>query len=162
VVRPKDDAGSGLEDPQDSLTEEDLILGKKATKFMTIYTIIALSLCVGMVVFAFLKVPWDTRLPYDGKYDRSGNGIPMQIAMFPILIVLVMSWKGLKKPDAHHMPKGSRVGTYILGSTIVSACIIGQFVFARLILTEGGYIPGLNNLFVLFPAYQLLEGNTQS
>lgn len=131
-----------MEDPQDSLTEEDLIFGKKATKFMTIYTIIALSLCVGMAVFIFLNVPWDTRLPYDGKYDRSGNGLPMQIAMSPILIVLVMSIRGLRKPDAHHMPKGSRVGTYILGSTIVSACIIGQSVLAWSILVEGGYVAG--------------------
>lgn len=109
---------------------------------MTIYTIIALSLCVGMAVFTFLNVPWDTRLPYDGKYDRSGNGIAMQIAMSPILIVLFMSIRGLRKPGAHHMLRGSRVGTYILGSTIVSACIIGQSVLARSILVEGGYVAG--------------------
>lgn len=142
MVRPKDDAGAGMEDPQDSLTEEDLILGKKATKFMTIYTIIALFLCVGVAVFTFLNVPWDTRLPYDGKYDRSGNGLPMQMAMSPILIVLFTSWRGTRKPDAHHMPKGSRMVTYILGTSIVATCIIDQFLFARLILIEGGYIPG--------------------
>ena len=60
---PKNYARAGMEDPQDILTEEDLILGKRTTRFMANYTIIALFLCVGMAVFTFLNVPWDIRMP---------------------------------------------------------------------------------------------------
>lgn len=29
-------------------------------------------------IFVLMNVPWDTRMPYDGRYNRSGSGIPTQ------------------------------------------------------------------------------------
>lgn len=66
----------------------------------------------------------------------------MQIAMLPCLVVLFGFWRGGKKPDANQMRKGSRVGLYVLGTAIVLACAVGQWVMASEILIAGGYFPG--------------------
>ena len=96
-------------------------------------------LCVGIAGFVFTHVPWDTRMPYDGRFDRSGNGIPMQMAMLIVLLVLFLFWRSGRKPDAHRMRKGSRIGTYILGTAMIMACLAGQWVMGESILTAGGY-----------------------
>jgi len=67
-------------------------------------------------------------MPYDGNYKRSGNGLPVQIAVLPALLVVFGLWRAGKKPDAHHMPKGSRVGVYILGAATVLGCVFGQWI----------------------------------
>ena len=81
-------------------------------------------------------------MPYDGKYNRSGKGIPMQIAMAPVLILLFRLWRTGKKPDAHHMGKGSRVGYYTLAPAMILACGVAQWVMGQAILTNGGYFDG--------------------
>lgn len=58
---------------------------------------IAFAACVGIAVFVFINVPWNTRMPYDGKFDRSGSGIPMQIAMLAGLVLLFGILAGGKK-----------------------------------------------------------------
>lgn len=135
-------SGAANENSRGKFTEEDLLLGKKASKFMDSLCVIAFVACIGIAVFVFMSVPWDTRMPYDGKYNRSGNGIPMQIAMLPCLIVLFGLWRSGKKPDAHHMRKGARVGVYVFGTAMILACAVGQLVMANGILIAGGYFPG--------------------
>ena len=132
----------GNEDPLGALTEQDLLLGKRAVEFKTILCVITFAVCIGIAIFVFMNVPWDTRMPYDGKYNRNGNGIPMQIAMLPILVVLFGFWRSGKKPDAHHMGRGSRVAYYILAPAIIIACGVGQWVMGQAILTNGGYFSG--------------------
>jgi hypothetical protein len=129
-------------DPPDRLTEEDLLQGKKACKFLGVLCVIAFVACVGIAVFVFTNVPWNTRMPYDGKFNRSGTGIPMQIAMLAGLVLLFGLWHAARKPDAHHMRKGSRVGAYIFGTAIILACAIAQWVMASEILRAGGYLTG--------------------
>ena len=50
-------------------------------------SVAALVACVGLAVFVFLSVPW----AMTGMFNRSGNGLPMQIAMLPCLVVLLAS-----------------------------------------------------------------------
>ncbi len=100
---------------------------------------IAFAACVGIAVFVFINVPWNTRMPYDGKFDRSGSGIPMQIAMLAGLVLLFGIWRAARKADAHHMRKGSRVGAYIFGTAMILACAVSQWVMASGILIAGGY-----------------------
>jgi hypothetical protein len=130
------------EERRAQLTEEDLLLGKKASKFMDVICVIAFVACVGIAVFVLSSVPWDTRMPYDGIYNRSGSGIPMQIAMLPCLLVLVGLWRSGRKPDAHEMTKAGRFGLYVVGTAMVLACGVGQWVMGEAILTNGGYFTG--------------------
>jgi hypothetical protein len=104
--------------------------------------VITFVACMGIAIFVFINVPSNTHMPYDGKYSRSGSGIPMQIAMLPVLVVLFGFWRSRKKPDAHHMGKGSRVAYYILAPAILGACVVGQWSMGESILTEGGYFTG--------------------
>jgi hypothetical protein len=87
----------------DQLTQDDLRLGQKAAKYTRILCVVGSVVCLAIALFVFMSVPWDTRLPYDGKYNRSGSGIPMQVAMIPALAVLVGFWISGRKPDAHKM-----------------------------------------------------------
>ncbi|MEC5193520.1 hypothetical protein RCH17_003832 [Arthrobacter sp. MP_M7] len=135
-------SGGGNKASQREFTEEELLLGKNATRIFSLCCVIAFVACVGIAVFAFTNVPWDTRMPYDGKYNRNGSGIPMQIAMIPCLLVLIGLWRAGRKPDAHHMGKGGRVGVYIFGSAMILACVVGQWVMASGILVAGGYFNG--------------------
>lgn len=121
------------------LTKGDLALGKKAVRFKTVFCAIGFVLGLGIAIFVFLSVPWDTRMPYDGKYSRDGSGIPMQIAMLPCLAVLFCFWRSGRKPDAHHMGKGSRVAYYILAPAIIVGCVWSQWVMGESILTAVGY-----------------------
>jgi hypothetical protein len=118
------------------------VLGRRAVNIKTVLCVVAFVACVGIAVFVFMNVPWDTRMPYDGKYNRSVTGIPMQIAMLPMLLVLLGFWRSGKKPDAHHMGKGSRAAYYILAPAIIIACGVGQWVMGQAILTNGGYFAG--------------------
>ncbi|MET4095037.1 hypothetical protein [Arthrobacter sp. UYCu712] len=95
--------------------------------------------CVGIAIFVFMNVPWDTRMPYDGKYNRSGNGLPMQIAMLPILLVIFSLWRSGKKTGTHKMGQASRVVSYVFGTAIVVLGVVGQWVMGKSILTAGGY-----------------------
>lgn len=142
MVKESLSSTGGKDDSPDKFTEADLLLGKKACKFLIVLCVIAIVVCVGIAVFVFTNVPWNTRMPYDGKYNRSGTGIPMQIAMLPGLIILFGLWRSARKPDAHHMRKGSRVVAYITGMGMILACAVGQWVMASGILIAGGYFPG--------------------
>ncbi|MEC5204051.1 hypothetical protein [Arthrobacter sp. MP_M7] len=116
--------------------------GKTAVKSIRALCAVGFVVCVGIAIFVFMNVPWGTRMPYDGKYNRSGNRIPMQIAMLSCLVVLFGFWRGGKKSDAHQMRKGSRVGLYILGTGIVLAAVVGQWIMGQSILVSGGYPAG--------------------
>ena len=135
-----DGSSSGAKDEPapEGFTEEDLRLGRKASRTMDRFCVVALIACLGMAAFVFTNVPWDTRMPYSGRFGR--DGIPAPIAMLPALIVLLGFWRSGKKPDAHHMRKGSRVGMYIVGSAIVAACVFFQWQFAEAILVQGGFL----------------------
>ncbi len=119
-------------------TEQDLRLGRKASNIIDKLCIVALFACLGMAVFVFLNVPLDTRMPYSGRFGR--NGIPAPIAMLPALVVLVGFWRSGRKPNAHHMRSGSRVGLYVIGTAVIVACVVFQWNFAEAILTEGGFL----------------------
>lgn len=135
--------GSDPEDKADGgFTEQDLLLGKTAVTFIRALCALGFVVCVGIAIFVFMNVPWGTRMPYDGKYNGSGNGIPMQVAMLPCLVVPFEFWRGGRKPDAHQMRKGSRVGLDILGPGIVLAAVVGQWIMGQSILVAGGYLAG--------------------
>jgi hypothetical protein len=134
------DSGTGDEDSLRGLSEQDLVLGMRAVKIKTVLCVVALVAAVGIALFVFMNVPWDTRMPYDGKYNRGGTGIPMQIAMLPMVLVLFMFWRSGKKADAHHMGKTSRGVYYILAPAIIVTCAVGQWVMGREILINGGYL----------------------
>ncbi|WP_434994185.1 hypothetical protein [Arthrobacter sp. Ld5] len=121
----------------EGLTAEDLRLGKKASRSIDIACVVAFAACVAIAAFVFLNVPWDTRMPYSGRFGR--NGIIAPIALFPTLVVLFGFWRSGKKPDAHHMRKGSRVGSYVLGTAIIAACVYFQSIFAGSILEAADY-----------------------
>jgi MFS family permease len=133
-------SGMNDRDSPDQLSQEDLRLGRKAAKYTRILCIIGSVFCIAIAVFVFMNVPWDTRLPYDGKYNRSGSGIPMQIAMIPAVLVLVSFWFSGRKPDAHEMNKTSRVVAYIMSTAIFLGCVIGQGVLAHGVLLAGGFL----------------------
>lgn len=134
--------GIGDGSTPEGLTAEDLRLGRKAVNVIRVAIVVALVACVAIAAFVFLNVPWNSRLPYDGRHDYSGKGIPMQIAMLPSLGLLLRMWWSGKKPDAHHMGKGSRVVAYITSGVLLAACVGGQSVMARGILEAGGYFAG--------------------
>ncbi|MHA7207787.1 hypothetical protein [Arthrobacter sp. MDT1-65] len=136
------DDGAADESAPKGFTADDLRLGRKVSRHISILSAAALVACVLIAGFVFLNVPWDTRMPYDGKYERSGKGLPMQIALLPALVLLVRIWWDGKKPDAHHMRKGSRVGAYIVCGALIGACVVLQWNFAESILEAGGYLAG--------------------
>jgi hypothetical protein len=142
VVNESSSSTAGKDEPPGKFTAEDLRLGKKASKFMDSLCVIAFVACIGIAVFVFTNVPWDTRMPYDGKYDRSGSGIPMQIAMLPCLLVLIGLWRSGRKPDAHKMTKAGRGGVYVFGTAMILACAGAQWGMANAILIAGGYFTG--------------------
>ena len=132
-------SGVGKDHWMGELTNGDLRLGKKAVRFKTVLCAIGFVLGLGIAIFVFLSVPWDTRMPYDGKFSRDGSGIPMPIAMLPCLALLFGLWRSGRKPDAHHMGKGSRIAYYILAPALIVGCVWGQWVIGESILTAGGY-----------------------
>ena len=136
------DSNLGDETKGGGFTEQDLLLGTTAVKFIRALCVVGFVACIAIALFVFTNVPWGTRMPYDGKYDRSGSGIPMQIAMLPCLLVLFGFWRGGRRSDAHRMRKGSRIGLYILGPGIVVAGVLGQWIMGTAILTAGGYFAG--------------------
>lgn len=142
MVAKGSDSNSDRELAKTALTEQDLLLGKKACKRVSIICVSAIIVCAVIAVFVFISVPWDSKMPYIGKYNRSGAGIPMQIALLPALVVLFGFYRSGRKPDAHHMGKGSRGVTYIVGTGMIVACVFFQVIFAESILTESGYFPG--------------------
>jgi hypothetical protein len=135
-------SGTGKDGPQVALTDEDLLLGRKAAKYLNVLCACGLAACILIALFVFANVPWDTRMPYDGKYNRAGTGIPMQIAMLPILIVIIVLWRSARKADSHEMNKASRGVSYALGTAIVLGGILGQWTMGQTILVSGGYLPG--------------------
>jgi hypothetical protein len=134
---------SGMNDGNspDQLTQDDLRLGQKATKYTRILCVVGSVVCLAIALFVFMNVAWDTRLPYDGKYNRSGSGIPMQVAMIPALAVLVGFWISGRKPDAHKMNRTSRGVAYVTGTIIFLGCVAGQAILAHGVLVAGGFLP---------------------
>ena len=130
---------TGPERPARELTEEDLLLGKKAVRAIEIMCLAAMVVCAGIAVIVFASVPLDTKLPYSGQFSR--DGIPMPIAMLAVFLVLVGLWRATKKPDAHHLSKGARVRVPILGAVLILAFVGAQWAMAQAILVEGGALP---------------------
>ncbi|MFL4474225.1 hypothetical protein ACIPVK_09520 [Paeniglutamicibacter sp. MACA_103] len=123
-------------------TERDLLLGKQAINIYRITLMIALLACVGAAIFVFMNVPSETRMPYDGKYDRSGAGIPMQIALLLAPAFLLKLWWPSGKPDMHRMGRKSRIGVHVVGPLWAVVCLTLQWFFVKSILTLGGYFAG--------------------
>ena len=122
------------------LTPEDLELGRRAVKFVRILSAIALVAAVGITLYVFMSVPWETRLPYSGRFGR--NGLSMQVAMAMCLAAQFIFWRISKSPTAHHMGKTSRVACYILPPLMIAGAVWGQWILAVSILVEGGALPG--------------------
>jgi hypothetical protein len=135
-------SGTGSEKSEVSLSDVDLFLGRKAAKYVNVLCLCGFAACVAIAVFILANVPWDTRMPYDGKYNRAGTEIPMQIAMLPALVVIVGVWRSVRKPDSHEMNRASRVVSYALGTPLVLGGILGQWIMGHSILVAGGYLPG--------------------
>ena len=128
----KDERGAEKEHWLGELSEQDFLLGKRATQIIDIMCVLAFVACAGIAIYVFLSVPFSTRMDYSGQFGR--NGIPMPVAMLVILVVLFLFWRTGKKPDAHHMGKAERIGLYVLGSGITVGCVVGQCVMAQSIL----------------------------
>jgi hypothetical protein len=141
MVDKNTSADSKSESPGE-LTEEDLRLGRRAVKLKTQMCILAFFVCAVIAIFVFETVPMNTRMAYDGKFNRSGTGIPMPIAMLPALIMLFILWRSGTKPDSHHMGKGSRVAYYILAPVLIIGCVVAQWTFAKSLLEAGGFFTG--------------------
>ena len=131
-------SAAGKDDLPGKLTEHDLLLGRKASRYIKFLCVAGFLACVGTAIFVVMNVPWDTRMPYDGRYNRGGSGIPMQIAMLPILVVILGLWRSAKKPDSYQMDKASRVASYVFGTAIVLGDVIGQWIMGQSILAAGG------------------------
>lgn len=124
----------------EGLTAEDLELGKKAIKFASILSAIALVVGVAITIYVFMSVPWNTMLPYEGRHGR--NGLPMQVAMFLCLLMQFLLWRVGKKPTAHHMGRTSRGAYYVLAPMMIVGVVWGHWVIAKSILVEGGALSG--------------------
>jgi hypothetical protein len=120
------------------LTEEDLRISKKAVTIKTVFCGIAFLVSLGIAVFVLINVPWDTRMPYSGRFGR--NGIMAPIALFACPLVLFGFWLSGRQPTAHHMGKGSRIGYYILAPAIIAACVRGEWILAEAILIQAGFL----------------------
>jgi hypothetical protein len=125
----------------EGFTEEDLRLGRNACRYLDILCISALVACAGIAVFVFLNVPWNTFHADPRKY---GGYYPMQIVLaLPLIGILILGPRGRRrrKPDDHHMRKGSRVVLYILGTSMVLLCVWAQWVMAGQIIDSGFTAP---------------------
>lgn len=81
-----DRARSGAEDEAsgDRFTEEDLLLGKKATKLVGSLSVTALVACVRFAVFVFLSVPCIPGCPMTGSLTGVGVGFRCRSRCFPV------------------------------------------------------------------------------
>lgn len=122
-----------------SLTESDLVLGKRAIRIMTILGAAALVVCIGIAVYVFQNVPMDTRLSYSGRFGR--NGIPMPLAITVMPLVLALMLRPSRGGRAHHMGRNKRVAYYVLQSAVFIAAVWGQWVMAELLMAEAGLLP---------------------
>lgn len=121
---------------ENAFSEEDLRLGRKAAKTMEHSALAALVIVVGIAAFTMVSVPWDTKLPYSGKYGR--NGLAMQVALFGPALLLFGLWRAGRKSDAHRMRRGSRGVSYVVGSLLIAGCLWGEWVLSQTILDVGG------------------------
>lgn len=80
------------------------MLGKKILWKLDILFGITAIVCIVIAVYTMMHVPWDTRYSDPDKY---GHYAPMQIAFLGPLLMLAL-FRGRRKPDSHHMGKGSR------------------------------------------------------
>jgi hypothetical protein len=132
--------GGGNQSSVAGFMGEELRLSKKDAKNLSLLCLGGLLICIGMAVFTLASVPWDTRMPYDGKYNRSGSGIPMQIALLPIFVPLFGIWRSVKRPEAKPRTQAGRVRAYVLMVVFISVCVVGQWTFVNGILVAGGYL----------------------
>lgn len=112
--------------PPPPLTDEDFLLGKKTLRNFDIIFAIAAVACIGIAVFTMVQVPWETRYPVP---TRRGHYTPMQIAFFMPLLVLVM-FRGRRKPDDHHMRRGSRIAVLVFAVALSLLLVWGQWHMA--------------------------------
>jgi hypothetical protein len=137
----RDKAGSGVAGGSDGegFTAEQLRFSWKDARILSLICVGALVVCIGMAVFVFTSVPWETRMPYDGKYNYSGSGIPMQIALLPVLVPILGMWRAVARPEKSPRTKAGRIRAYILLAVFVSVCMFAQWTLSESILVAGGY-----------------------
>lgn len=80
-------------------------------------------------------------MPYDGKYNRSGSGIPMQIALLPVLVPISGMSRAVARPEKSPRTKAGRIRIYVLLVVFVTLHVFGQWIMAEEILVAGGYLP---------------------
>lgn len=80
------------------------MLGKKLLWKLDFLFAITAIICIAIGAYTMMHVPLDTRYPDPDKY---GHYAPMQIAFLGPLLMLAL-FRGRRKPDSHHMGKGSR------------------------------------------------------
>lgn len=105
------------------ITEEDLALGKKTLRNMDFIYAAGFLGCILIAIFAMTQVPWETRYPVP---TRRGHYVPMQMAFVMPLLMIAM-FRGRRKPDSHHMRKGSRVAVVIFTLSLCALMIWAQF-----------------------------------
>lgn len=118
---------------------EQLHVSRKDARNLSLICVGALLACVGIAVFVFMNVPWETRMPYEGKYNQSGTGIPMQVAMLPVLVPILGIWRAVGRPEKNPRTKAGRVRAYVLAVAFATVCLIVQWTMANAILVAGGY-----------------------
>ena len=67
-------------------------------------------------------------MPYDGNYKRSGNGLPVQIAVLPALLVVFGLRRQVRSLMRIICGKGRVWGVYILGAAMALGCVFGQWI----------------------------------
>ncbi|MFL4474222.1 hypothetical protein ACIPVK_09500 [Paeniglutamicibacter sp. MACA_103] len=140
MTKNNERAGSEQKNANYDFTEQELDLGRKAAKFVNVLCMVALIASILVVVFVFMSVPANTRIPYAGRWAT--GPLPMQIVMLLSPAFLFMIWRDGRKSDAHHMTNRGRIGWYFLGPAMIAACVAGQLVLAKAALTAGGFFAG--------------------
>jgi len=73
----------------EGFSEEDLLLGKKACRYIDILSTSALLACAGIAAFVFLNVPWNTFHSDAGKY---GGNARVALYILGTSMVLLCVW----------------------------------------------------------------------
>ena len=119
---------------------EQLRYSWKDARILSFIFVGAFLACVGVASYVFANVPWDTRMPYDGRYNQAGTGIPMQIALLPVLVPILGFWRAVRRPEKEPRTKAGRVRSYVIAVFAAAVCIFAQWTMAGAILVAGGAV----------------------
>ncbi|MCC3299407.1 hypothetical protein [Arthrobacter caoxuetaonis] len=137
------DAGTGITAGKGrlaiELTERDLALGRRAARAFNAGTIVTIIVMAAIAVFVWLSVPLDTSVRYSGQ-ARKPERMNIVPALLPAIGFCALLMRGARSPDAEHMGKRSRYGTYILGALLLGWALYIHAAIAIEGLVEGGFL----------------------